>query len=273
MPATFEERFFSGASVYGDDFDTDRIADWYGIEKRGSHDFFTRPAPERASDEYEYKALNLQCAYRFLMGMRFRQCLAFGCAGGNDVAPLAKQVGHFLAIEPVQRYWRNDIGGTPATYRMPTLGGRIDCEDGANDLTVCLHTLHHIPNATALLTEFARVTAPGGVFILREPISTMGDWRRPRPGLTANERGFPIPWLEQRFDALGFRVRHKTYCSFPLTESLTRILRVRSPYNSPILVQADRIACALTGWNVSYHRNSLRKKLAPRAVYYVLERL
>jgi SAM-dependent methyltransferase len=273
MATTFEEMFFTGAAVYGDDFDADRIAEWYGVEKRGLHDVFTRPGPARASRDYEYHALNRHCAYRFLDGMRFRQCLAFGCGDGEDVAPLARQVDRFLAIEPVQRCWKDDIGGTPAIFRMPTLGGRIDCEDGANDLTVCLHTLHHIPNVTGLLTEFARVTARGGLFILREPISTMGDWRRPRPGLTANERGFPVAWLEQRFDALGFRVRHKTYCSVPLTDSLTRILRTKSPYNIPILVRADRIACTLTQKNITYHRNSWRKKLAPRAVYYVLQRL
>jgi len=273
MAASFEETYFSGAAVYGDDFDAPRIARWYGVDARDLSDVFARPAPQGASEDYEYHALNHYYAYRYLAGRRFRQCLAFGCARGDDVAPIAGQVERFLAVEPVECHWRPDIAGTPVTYRKPALGGRIDCADGANDLTVCLHALHHVPNASALLAEFARVTVPGGLFILREPISTMGDWRRPRRGLTANERGFPVPWLEGRFAALGFAVRHRGFCAFPLTERLAPLVGVKLPYNSPLLVRLDRMACALTEWNIAYHRDSLRRKFAPGAAYYVLERL
>ena len=272
MASSFEDLYFSGAAVYGDDFDKTRIADWYGVTARELHDDFARTAPDCPGYRYEYHALNHHHAFRFLAGIRFRQCLAFGCAAGDDVAPIAPQVGRFLAIEPVERFWRTDIAGTPADYRRPTLGGRIDCPDGANDLTVCLHALHHVPNASAVLTEFARVTAPGGLIVLREPISTMGDWRVPRRNLTPHERGFPLPWLEQRFDTLGLTVRHRSFCSFPLTERLGPLLGAKLPYDSPALVRLDALASALTQWNIAYHRDSLRKKFAPGAAYYVLER-
>lgn len=269
---SFEDQYFSGAALYGDDFDAARIARWYGVEARDPAEEFARTAPERPGYRYEYHALNHRHAFRFLAGRRFRQALAFGCAAGDDVAPIAGQVDRFLAVEPIERFWKTDIAGTPAEYRRPTLGGRIDCADGANDLTVCLHTLHHIPNAGALLAEFARITAPGGLFILREPISTMGDWRQPRRGLTANERGFPVQWLEERFARLGFTVRQRRFCSFPLTERLGPLLGVPLPYGNPLLVRLDEAACALTRWNIAYHRDSVRRKFAPGAVYYVLER-
>lgn len=272
----FEDRYFSGEAVYGDDFDAARIAEWYGVAVTDPAEPFARTAPDRPGWRYEYHALNRLHAYdpldRLWPGRRFARCLAFGCAGGEDVTPIAGKVDRFLAIEPVERHWRTEIAGTPTEYRRPTLSGAIDLPDGAVDLTVCLHALHHVPNAGALLAEFARVTAPGGVFLFREPISSMGDWRKPRRNLTAHERGFPVGWLERRFSDLGFAVCRRGFCGFPVIEKLAPRLGVPLPHDSPLLVRLDALACALTRWNIAYHRTAPHRKFAPTNAYYVLER-
>ncbi|MBX6321656.1 MAG: methyltransferase domain-containing protein [Rhodospirillaceae bacterium] len=267
MDRSFEERYFSGREVYGEDLDPAAVARWYREEEEGYY------AITQARSAYEYAdhALNEFYAYRFLRGRRFDCCLAVGCARGDDVAPLAGQVGRFLAIEPVREWWSDSIAGTPARFLKPRTGD-LPVESEAADLAVCLGVLHHIPNAGHVIGEVARVLRPGGLFVLREPIQTLGDWRGPRRGLTRNERGFPLSWLDRRLAEAGFRPLRRTLCRFPLIPRVARLLGLRTPYNRRWLVAADRLASAATAWNLHYHRDTLLKKLAPGAVFYLLER-
>jgi SAM-dependent methyltransferase len=140
------------------------------------------------------------------------------------------------------------------------------------DLVICLGVLHHIPNVSHVLSEMARVLRPGGKMVIREPISSMGDWRRPRPGLTKNERGLPPGWLEARAQANGLRIERSTFCLFPLTSRFARSMRLRTAYNSPGLVRLDAMMSRLMHWNLHYYRDSLLKKLAPGAISLVLEK-
>src|SRR5690606_17145457 len=131
--------------------------------------------------------------FRFLGNRRYGCCLALGAASGREYAALQGRVARFVAIEPWRRFWRETIAAAPAEYRSPTLRGTIDLPDGSCDLAGSFGVLHHIPNVAEVLGELARVLEPGGMLLIREPISSLGDFRRPRPGLTRNERGIPPP--------------------------------------------------------------------------------
>jgi SAM-dependent methyltransferase len=264
--------WFSGASLYGDDFDEAGLERWYQQEEHGYFELTRADARAGGGYVYSYHALNAFQSYRFLNG-RYRRCLALGCAKGDDVAPMAPQVERFLAIEPAEQWWSDQINGTPAEYRKPSLRGDIAIPAESIDLVICIEALHHIPNASHILSEMARVLSPSGQMILREPICTMGDWRTSRRGLTPNERGFPPAWFDQRIAGLGLRIVRKRHCSFPLTTRLARFLHLEPAYNSRFLVRLDSWFSWLTKWNLHYHRDSIFKKIAPTDVAYIFEKL
>ena len=172
-----------GKSLYGDNFSADQIREWYSQEVSGYFDLVSNHYKLTDKDDkynYEYDALNRFHAIGNLVGRRFETCLAIGCAAGDDIAPLAAVVGQFIAIEPAEKWWRDEIGGKPATYMAPSAIGDIALDSASVDLATSFGVLHHIPNVSHVVTEIARVLKPGGIFVLREPISSMGDWRKAR---------------------------------------------------------------------------------------------
>jgi len=267
---SFEALYFSGRALYGDPFDEAAIADWYAGEEYGYYELVQK---ENWDTKYEYCALNFFHAFAALKEQRFETCLVLGCADGTDVEPIAPQVGRFLAIEPVERWWRRDIGGVPAEYQKPTMRNDLSSPDDSVDLAISLGFLHHIPNVSHVLREVSRVLRSGGVFVLREPIHTMGDWRYPRRGLTKNERGLPPDWLHRMLGDTGFRVVRRSYYAVPTTERFARFLGIRMPYNSRAVVAVDAVMSRLLSLNLHYHRDTLVKKLAPTAVFYLLRKV
>lgn len=264
----FEHRYLRGKRVYGDDFSPAQIKEWYEQEEQGYYDLTRTHGVYR----YGYHALNRLHGFAHLQRRTFDCCVALGCARGDDVAPLAPQVRKFIAIEPAEQWWSDNIGGSPAAFVRPAVSGDIALPDSAADLATCLGVLHHIPNAGHVLGEIARVIKPGGVFLMREPILTMGDWRRPRRGLTRNERGFPLAWLDEKITDAGFRVLKRRLCMFPGTRRIGRVLRVGSTYNNRALTVLDWFVSSTLTWNVHYHRDTIFKKIAPSCVFYVLEK-
>jgi SAM-dependent methyltransferase len=267
---SFETLYFSGSAVYGDQLDDAAIAEWGRAEEHGYYELVQR---ENWDTRDEYRALNQFHAFSGLKKRRFHTCLVLGCADGTDVEPIASQVGHFVAIEPAEQWWRRDISGVPAEYRKPTPRNDLPLSDGSADLVVSLGVLHHIPNVSHVLREIGRVLRAGGMFVLREPIHTLGDWRRPRKGLTKNERGLPRVWLLQTLEDIGFRVVRRRYCSMRTTERFSQLLKLRKPYNRRTIVVADWVMSELMTWNLHYHRDTLMKKLAPVTIFLVLQKI
>jgi hypothetical protein len=131
-----------------------------------------------------------------------------------------------------------------------------------------MSTLHHIPNVSFLVREMYRVLRSNGYCLMREPVNSMGDWRKPRPGLSPNERGIPIPLFRQIIEAAGFRVVKETRCFHPLTKLLC--FKTKLPlYNMPMGVAMDSLFCTLLDWSRAYHAQSKREQIRPQAVYYV----
>lgn len=261
------EKYFSGRELYGDDFDESAIAKWYREEEYAYFNINTADG----SYKYEWHGFNRAHGWSVIAKRTFKRCLVLGCAMGLDVAPIAQQVEAFIAVEPAERWWQDEISGTSARYVKPTVLGDLELPDASVDLAVSLGVLHHIPNVSHILAEVSRVLTCGGYYILREPISTMGDWRRPRGNLTKNERGLPPRWLEAKLKSLGFRVVRRRYCLFSGLLRFGQVFGVLD-LNQPLVVNADHVLCRLFTWNLHYHRNSLLKKIAPTSVFYVLEK-
>ncbi len=264
--------YFSGHKVYGDDMSLNDIEKWYSDEENGYYNLINTVYFKDRDYVYQYHALNEYHGYRHIRDRRYRRVLALGCARGDDVAPISANADEYFAIEPAEKWWSPTIGGKPAQFVKPNVSGDIRCRSGEVDLTICLGVLHHIPNVTHVINEISRVSSRNGRFILREPISTMGDWRKPRIGLTKNERGFPIKWLDNRLSEAGFVFERRAFCVFPLTAILGKLFGV-SAYSSRGLVALDHIMGGLTLWNYHYHRDSLFKKIGPTSAFYILRKV
>jgi len=270
-----ERAYFSGQRLYGDDLKGAELADWFASEESGYHDIRTQQdiLTQQGEYVYEYHYINYWYGYRNLPVRSFNLALALGCAQGDDISAIASKVERVVAIEPARVWWRDSIAGTPTCYMAPQVSGDIDLAAAAVDLAIAFGTLHHIPNVSHTIAELSRVMAPGGVLLLREPISSMGDWRKPRTGMTQNERGIPVEWMLRALGRNGFRVKQATLCIHPLTVRIARGIKARNPFNRPAFVWLDAALSVMTSWNRHYFREPFWKKVAPGSCFYFVERL
>lgn len=272
-PASEEE--ISGRSLYGDNFSPDEIREWYDSEVTGYFDLLSKHYKLTDEDNkynYEYVALNHFHAIGALLDKQFDTCLALGCAAGDDIAPLAAVVRRFIAIEPAENWWQHEIGGKPANYMKPSAIGDIELESATVDLATSFGVLHHIPNVSHVVGEISRVLKPGGLFVLREPISSMGDWRKTRAGLTANERGLPIHWFETLALSAGFNILARRACMFAPLSMIAKKLKISMPFARMSIVKLDWLISEAFRWNASYRRETFAKKFAPSSAFWILER-
>ncbi len=262
---TYVRECFAGARLFGDDFDESQIENWYRQEE---HAYFE--LSDGKSQKFgAYDALNWRALFRFIIDRHFKTCLGLGSANGNDIAPMAPYVDRFVVIEPSEKFWVAEIGGKPARYIKPAASGRIPFEDATFELVVAVSVLHHLPNVSLVLSELVRVLKPGGILLVREPITSMGDWRKPRIGLTPNERGLPVDWLLDSLKRNNVSTLAACYCMFAPFGWMWRKLEWLNPYNRTFLVLIDLLTSALTGFNYVYHRTNAIQKIAPSAISIV----
>jgi hypothetical protein len=113
------------------------------------------------------------------------------------------------------------------------------------------------------VSELGRVLKPGGTMLVREPISSMGDFRQPRRGLTRYERGIPAAMMQRFLGAAGLVVERRVYRDTPGLPELAKRFGI-IPFNNPAIVALDRAISAFSRFNDRYWRPRLINKLAPR---------
>jgi len=195
------------------------------------------------------------------------RCCVSGGAYGDEVQPIAARCDGITIVDP-GTFSNPAIDGTPVEYRSPNMLGAISAADAEFDLITCLGALHHVPNVSAVIGEFARCLKPGGYALIREPIVSMGDWRQPRPGLTKRERGIPLPFLIRAIEDAGLEIRRMTRCVFPLTSRIGRMARV-SWFNSPVLTRLDYFFSRGCFWPTTYHPTRAYQRVQPSGAFIV----
>lgn len=264
---------FSGQQLYGDDFSPEEIAEWFRNEEEAYAGLVTSEAGEKARFTYPYHALNRLHGYRHLPQGNLGEVLGFGSAYGDELIPLAERAASFTILDPSDAFAAEvrEIGGRPVRYMKPDPSGVMPFADGAFDLLTCLGVLHHIPNVSFVLKECGRCLKPGGFMLLREPVVSMGDWRRPRPGLTRHERGIPVDLLRQFVRDAGFGIVRESPCVLPPFTKLVARAGIM-PYSRSWTTRIDSLLSRLLVFNRRYHRSGLWSKFAPVSVYFVLKR-
>lgn len=270
-PAADDGRFkcyFSGERLYGDDLSGDDVDSWFDAEREGYADLWGK---DRTSYAYEYHALNELLGFRLVPRRRFGHVLSVGGAYGDELLPVVAEAHDITILEPSDKFAGHSLGGKPITYVKPHSSGDMPFDDGRFDLITAFGCLHHVPNVSHAIREVHRVLAPGGFALIRDPIVTMGDWRRPRPGLTPNERGIPLQLFRDMIAAAGLEVVKETLCVFPVTTRLSPLFGGHV-FNSRTAVRLDRFLSRLFAFNVSYHPQRIWQRLQPTAVAYVLQK-
>ncbi len=262
------EPYFSGERLYGDDFSPEQIREWYEDEKEG---YAGLVGEARSTYAYAYHAMNEVHGFRFLPERRFPRALGIGSAYGDELAPIADRLDEIVILEPSGSFAKNDIAGVRARWVEPQADGTLPFGDGSFDLITCLGVLHHIPNVTHVVREIHRCLSPDGWVLMREPVVSMGDWRRPRPGLTRRERGIPIYIFRSILAEAGFRIVREAPCVFPLVPKLWHVFG-REAFNSKFGTRLDGALSKILRPNLRYHADTFVRKFRPVAVYCVLTR-
>jgi SAM-dependent methyltransferase len=267
------ERFLSGDALYGDDFSAEAVAQWQADEAEAYADLGAKDA---TTYEYRYHALNVHHAYRHLPGGRFAHVLGLGSAYGDEFLPIVSRMDAVTIVDPSDAFVRERVHGVAARYLKPDPSGRLGMATGTFDLVTCLGVLHHIPNVSFVMSELARVLKPGGYLALQEPIVSMGDWRKPRRGLTKHERGIPLAILREIAMISGFDIKREGVCMFPLSHRVFNLFArgtgVGGTYNNRFAVALDSAVCAAFRWNVHYHPRTLLQRFCPGSAFFLLQK-
>lgn len=268
LRATHISDYLSGRRLYGDDFSEDAIQAWFEDEKEGFADL---GAKNQTSYCYEYHGLNLLHGFRYLPTKTYRHTLSVGGAYGEELRPFLRNIQTITILEPSGAFVTESLDGVPVKYAKPHPSGIMPFKDETFDLATCFGCLHHIPNVGNVLRELYRCIKAGGFALIREPIISMGDWRRPRRGLTKHERGIPLPVFRTLIANAGFSIEKESLCGFPLTSRLGGILEAHF-YNSRMTVRIDRFFARMFVWNYRYHPISFFQKFTPTVAAYVLKK-
>ncbi len=262
-------RFFSGEALYGDDFAGERLAKWYAGEREG---YASEVGKRTEAYRYKYHEINRFYGYRYLAGRTGLAVLGIGSAYGDELLPIAPQSRSFDIIEPSDQFSDNrSINGVPAVYHKPREDGIFDFADDSFDVVTSFGVLHHIATVSTVVNECFRVLKPGGYFLCREPIVSMGDWRQRRRALTINERGIPHRIFLRIVRDAGFEVTKASLFDFA---PFVRVVDNAGfdCFGTPILTRIDRLLSILFSFNRKYHRQKTLEKFGPASVFLALRK-
>jgi len=268
-----KEAWFSGMKVFGDEFSYQEIARWFEEETEGYAELGSK---ERSKYSYQYHVLNYTYGFRHLKKVKhFEHVLGFGAAWGHEFLPIIHKIGSLTITEPSENLRSKQIGTLKPDYVKPEIDGKLQFGKNQFDLVTCFGTLHHIPNVSFVLCELIRVLKPGGYLLLREPIISLGDWEKPRPGLTKNERGIPLSHFDNIFRNQPVEVIARNHC-FTMTYQIQKIAKriLRNPLISyRWYIYIDRLLSSLLKGNVRYHAVKKQHRIAPSNIFFVVRKI
>jgi len=262
------EPYFEGKMLWGDDFGQERLAEWFEDEREGYARLIASGGRELP---YQSHVKNTRYGYRLLPDVKFGNVLGFGSADGREFVPILSRVDRITIVEPTERSSHPSIGNVPLTFVKPGIDGSLPLPDDSFDLATCFGALHHVASCTRVMKELFRCLRPNGHLLIEEPTVSMGDWRRPRPGLTKRERGIPLQLFRDIIANARFEIVNERRILFSGTGKLGRLLGV--PFQtSEVTLRIDEVLCSVFAWNAKYHPRTLLEWLMPTNIFYVLRK-
>lgn len=266
--------FFKGNKLIGNDFNYSEILQWYSDEENAYAKLLENSS---SSYEYSYHEFNKFHAMNFLANSYWKNekinALGLGAAYGDEFQPISNILESITIVDPSDKF-QTKHPSLNVKWVKPLPSGIFEFNDACYDLVTSLGALHHIPNVEFVLQEIHRVLRKDGLLVLREPVVSMGDWNKDRPGLTKRERGIPLNILLRFFSNIGFKIEYKQLCMFtPFPVLLSKMGYSGSIYNNKLLTLVDHLLSKVFTFNAStYHRKTVLSKIAPSSVYFILRK-
>jgi SAM-dependent methyltransferase len=258
--------YLSGEKLYGDNLGPEDVRKWMKDEQTG---YYNLGAGNRDTYVYGYHSLNWRHGFSWLPRKDFSHVLGVGSAYGDELLPLVGTARRITILDP--GFDATHLGHFPVEYVKPENDGGFPFEDNTFDVMTCFSVLHHLPNVRFLIGEMFRCLTPGGFALLREPIISLGDWRKPRRGITKHQRGIPLDIFRELVTLSGFRIIRERLCTFSLVSRFKYFIQ-EPVYNVRWCVVLDEWLCGLPIWSHRYHPRFPWHKLRPWSVAYVLQK-
>lgn len=276
LPEVIPSDIKLGKVLFGDDFDAHQLAQWVAQEREA---FFTNDAGNSDVDPwYAYmRYVNHRLGFARIansLGTR-GSILVIGPGSGVEMTGFAARNPawsmHFIEASPSFRARLRETWPESVVIE-PSVLGDVALHNDSEDVVCAFSVLHHVANVTKLVTEAFRVMRKGGYFLVREPCSSMGDWRYPRAA-TPNERGISKELLVRIAMTAGFRI---AYAPIPvLFEPMNRAIKQTIGYSLipfGILYAIDRVVSRIAALNDHYWRDTWYKKFGPSSYFYVFQK-
>jgi SAM-dependent methyltransferase len=260
--------YFTGEKLYGDDFSIEQIQEWYRQESEA----YAQMYGINAKIETYTHHVNNMYGYKYLKKIpTFSKVMGLGSSWGYEFLPIIDKIQELHIIEASLQTRSKKLGSLTPVYHTPNVSGAINFPDNSFELINVFSTLHHIPNVTFVLKELFRVLKPNGYLLLKEPVISMGDWRRQRAGLTLNERGIPEKILDKTIKESNMCIIQKHYFAC-MTSFFVRMTNHHYFFRSKCYYTIDKYLSKLFAFNIVYHSTTRLKRIAPQSVFYVLRK-
>jgi len=276
LPLEISADIRAGRALAGDDFTGEQLATWLAQEKEA---FYQADGANSEVDPwYSYmRFLNEALGFARLDpdAVAPKAVLVIGPGSGTEIEEFARRNPqwrlHFL--ESSENFSRALTRKWPdAVIIHPTVAGNIELASASQSLVCAFSVLHHIPNVSKVVREVSRVLAPGGMLLVREPCSSMGDWRLPRSA-TPNERGISRRLLVEIALRCGLQpTRPPVPILFAPLNRIFKGLLSRGVVTFRALYAIDRVISRLVSVNDHYWRDSWYKRIGPAAYFYVFRK-
>jgi SAM-dependent methyltransferase len=255
------DQCLTGEFLYGDDFTPEDAERWFQQEMDVCYEIRKTYPPGYT---YQYHALHWEHGYRHLPKKTFGNVLGYGAALGEELDGIRDRCKSITIVDPADGY-RNDR----ARYIKPLPDGTLPFPTNSFDLITCFGVLHHICKVKVVFNELARCLQPGGHLLVYEPVTSLGDWRKARGGLSSNERGIPLPIFLRMIAESGLEIIRQTRCEFrPLF--IAALPFGHQPFNSRLLTKVDAVICKFVPYR--YHATTWLQKLRFVGAYFVLRK-
>ena len=275
LPNYISSDIKSGEILAGDSFSGDELTRWYDQEKEAYYADESQTGDE--DPWYKYmRYVNERIFFRSVSKSLNSGSMLFIGAGSGIEAKNFYQLNPDWKLNFIESsdnfksvLLSNFIGSNVVDSSVE---GRINLESNSNDIVCAFCVLHHIANVTDVVNEIYRVTKPGGLFFVREPCSSMGDWRFQRSA-TPNERGISKKFMIKVATEAGFNVKKNPVSIVfePINKCLSKIgILDKIPLQLVYIV--DRALSWILSFNDHYWRNRFYKKFGPSSYAYIFQK-
>ena len=273
LPKEIHKDIKDGTKLAGDDYSDEMLKRWYQEEEEA---YYLEEVSNQSSDKdpwYVYmRYVNDKIGFKNInqINPKPSNLLSIGPGAGNELERWSKENNscEITFLESSSNF-RKILSRKfeECKFIETNFKGNIDAPDNSFDSILCFSVLHHIPNITHVFSEIERVTKPGGVILIREPASSMGDWRYERSA-TPNERGISKKFLLNLAKSHDLSVfeNPRPILFEPINKILLKKLRLGF-LPMPLIYFLDTLISNLLSFNDFYWRDSFLKKFGPGSYF------